>query len=125
MTRTETLGRTNRQLLCLSGDSCFKTDGLTRSGLCLLSFTMLVLHPASSCDICYDTYGQENPASTIPCGHIFCYRYASLDCHRCDTRHFRLSVFPRVPHPQMPFRMPTERVPVVSKEVLEFLCHET
>jgi len=35
---------------------------------------MLVLHPSSACDICYDTYGQENPASTIPCGHIFCYR---------------------------------------------------
>lgn len=82
----------------LSSDSCFQTrrTGLTRSGLCLLSFTMLVLHPTSSCDICYDTYGQENPASTIPCGHIFCYRYVSPHRHRCDTRHFRLSVFPRV-----------------------------
>lgn len=79
----------------LSSDSCYKTRwaGLTRSGLCLLSFTMLVLHPASSCDICYDTYGQENPASTIPCGHIFCYRYVSPGCCSCDTRHFGLSVF--------------------------------
>ena len=48
--------------------------GLTGSDLCLLLSTMLVLHPSSTCDICYDTYGQENPASTIPCGHIFCYR---------------------------------------------------
>ena len=37
---------------------------------------MLVLHLSSNCDICYDTYGQDNPPSTIPCGHIFCYRYA-------------------------------------------------
>ncbi|KAF9648351.1 hypothetical protein BDM02DRAFT_3115525 [Thelephora ganbajun] len=39
---------------------------------------MLVLHPTSNCDICYDTYSQENPASTIPCGHIFCYRCISV-----------------------------------------------
>lgn len=39
---------------------------------------MLVLHSTSSCDICYDTYGQDNPASTIPCGHIFCYRCISV-----------------------------------------------
>lgn len=39
---------------------------------------MLVLHSTSSCDICYDSYGQDNPASTIPCGHIFCYRCISV-----------------------------------------------
>jgi len=32
---------------------------------------------------------------------------------------------PTSSHPQMSFRVPTERVPVVSKEVLELLCHET
>jgi len=50
----------------------------SREAICLSLFTMLVLHPTSSCDICYDTYGQDNPASTIPCGHIFCYRCLSV-----------------------------------------------
>ncbi|KAF9788505.1 hypothetical protein BJ322DRAFT_638737 [Thelephora terrestris] len=39
---------------------------------------MLVLHSTSNCDVCYDSYGQDNPASTIPCGHIFCYRCISV-----------------------------------------------
>jgi len=72
--------------------------GLTGSDLWLSLFTMLVLHPTSSCDICYDTYGQENPASTIPCGHIFCYRCVRHPgrSHR-NTRHFRSPVFAPVP----------------------------
>ena len=127
VTRTGVFGRANRLLLCfriLPSDFCFQTRraGPTRSGLCALSFTMLVLHPTSSCDICYDTYGQDNPASTIPCGHIFCCRYASPGCPRRNTRQFHSSVFVRI---QLSFRVPTERVPVVSKEVLEIQCHKT
>ena len=68
--------------------------GLTRTDLCSLLFAMLVLHPSSSCDVCYDTYGQENPASTIPCGHIFCYRCVRrLGCSRRNTRRSRSSAF--------------------------------
>lgn len=63
--------------------------GLTRNDLCSSFFTMLVLHPSSSCDICYDIYAQENPASTIPCGHIFCYRWDHrLARSRRNTRQF-------------------------------------
>ena len=70
--------------------------GLTGSDLCFLLLTMLVLHPLSTCDICYDTYGQENPASTIPCGHIFCYRCVRrLGRSRRNTRRFRSSAFAR------------------------------
>jgi hypothetical protein len=70
--------------------------GLTGSDLRPLLLTMLVLHPSSSCDICYDTYGQENPASTIPCGHIFCYRFVwGLGRSRRNTRHFHSSAFAR------------------------------
>lgn len=70
--------------------------GLTRNDLCSSFFTMLVLHPSSGCDICYDVYGQENPASTIPCGHIFCYR-----CVHCLSKHeafllIRFCVHPRI-----------------------------
>ena len=71
-------GQANRLLFCLRFLQAIPVsaqgEGPTRPNLCLLLFTMLVLHPTSSCDVCYDTYGQENPASTIPCGHIFCYR---------------------------------------------------
>ena len=100
VTRTEAFGWTNHLLLC---SPPFKrlllrdpAGGTHEKSTLSVSFTMLVLHPTSGCDICYDTYGQENPASTIPCGHIFCYRYVSPGSHRRDTSHFRLSVSPRV-----------------------------
>lgn len=56
---------------------------------------MLVLHSTSSCDICYDTYGQDNPASTIPCGHIFCYQCV-WDRYRRNMRRFCSQLFTHV-----------------------------
>jgi len=35
---------------------------------------MLVIHCSSACDVCYGEFQQKNPPSTVPCGHIFCYR---------------------------------------------------
>ena len=101
----EHFGRADRLLHCFrlpTSDPRLQTprEGLTRSDHNLSSFTMLVLHPTSSCDICYDTYGQENPASTIPCGHIFCYRCVRVRAGgrpRRYTRRFRSSVFVLIP----------------------------
>ena len=74
--------------------SASKGGGLKRNDLCPSFFIMLVLHPSSSCDICYDIYRQENPASTIPCGHIFCYRYVRRLARPCrNTTRFCSSGF--------------------------------
>ena len=86
--------------LSLPSDPSLRPEGarLTGSDFCFLSFTMLVLHPTSSCDICYDTYGQGNPASTIPCGHIFCFRCVRRQPKSPSSKHeaFHSSVFSRV-----------------------------
>ncbi|KAJ3554004.1 hypothetical protein NM688_g3327 [Phlebia brevispora] len=35
---------------------------------------MIVLHPNSVCDVCFDPYGESNVPHSIRCGHVFCLR---------------------------------------------------
>lgn len=111
----------------LSSDSCFETQraGLTRSRLCLcrspcsccirrLAAIFVMIHTVRRTQrvrypvVTYSATGTSARVPTVVTRAIFAYPFP-----------------PASSHPQMPFRVPTERVPVVSKKVLELLCHET
>jgi hypothetical protein len=111
-------------LLCLR---IFQTRGveLRRSNLHLLLSTMLVLHPTSSCDICFETYSQKTQQARSLVA-TYSATGASTQVALVETRGVFAHPFsPASSHPQVYFCVSTKRVPIVSEEVLEFQCHET
>jgi hypothetical protein len=46
---------------------------------------MLVVHSASTCDVCLDGYSSsKSPPHSITCGHVFCLSYVPM-AHRFDS----------------------------------------
>ncbi|KAF7792666.1 hypothetical protein EIP86_003763 [Pleurotus ostreatoroseus] len=43
---------------------------------------MIVLHPNSVCDVCFDNYSEHNVPHSIRCGHVFCLSFSEQDVRR-------------------------------------------